>query len=135
MNKTTAQYPEAPGFKGEAETGAQAASCVASKAEQLRKMIQNLLKSQQLTHDECAAALRPPMMNDVDYQNFKRSVRSRGSELKAQGIITDSGKRRTNDSGCSAVVWKIVEHPAIVINPAVANTATASTKQTQTELF
>lgn len=103
-------YPQAPGYKGEAETSQQAAKRVESSAEVIRREMLRLIGESPKTHDECAVELRPIFITEADFQNFKRSVRSRGSELKAAGKIEDSGQRRTNESGSPAVVWRIKQN-------------------------
>jgi hypothetical protein len=108
-------YPQAPGFKGEAETSQQAARSVETKADQMRRGVVKCLQKEDLTHDECAARMRPCGMTDVEFEGFKRSVRSRGSELKAAGKIADTGKRRKNTSGRSAVVWRLIKEPAATV--------------------
>lgn len=101
----TATYPHAPGFKGESETGSQAAAKVASKAAKMRENILDAYKGANMTHDECAELLRPEQMSDVEFETFKRSVRSRCSELKVQGRLEATSERRENASGHAAVVW------------------------------
>lgn len=130
-------YPNSPGFKGRAETGRQAANRVAGHAELQRKQIMEHFKYDEMTHDECAAAMRPTSMNDVEFETFKRGIRSRCSELKEQGKLEATELRRKNASGHPAVVWrKATAKPATVV--AVVTTApatTASTRATQQELL
>lgn len=102
----TATYPHAPGHKGEAETGSQSAAKVASKAAKMRESIVSAYNGASMTHDECAELLRPETMGDVEFETFKRSVRSRCSELKLQGKLEATGERRENASGHNAVVWR-----------------------------
>lgn len=108
MNTPTLNYPSSPGSKGEHETGRQAAAAVRSSAEQTRAHALAAYRGAAMTHDECAALLRPEGMGDVAFETFKRGVRSRSSELKAQGRIEPTERRRCNVSGHSAVVWRAV---------------------------
>ena len=52
-----------------------------------------------LSSDACAATLGYSVL----------SIRPRFSELKALGVIEDSGQRSTNASGKNAVVWRLRE--------------------------
>ena len=94
MNAT---YPEAPGFKEtDTETSREAAAAVDGKAGTLRDKCAGLLKVSELTADEIAFRLGESVL----------SVRPRISELKASGRLAATGKRRKNESGASAVVWR-----------------------------
>ena len=121
-------YPQSPGFKGEAETSSQAATAAKPNADQLRKEVLAALAKESLTADECAARIRPPSMNDVSFQNFKRSVRSRCSELKAQGKVEDSQLRRKNESGSNAVVLRIKKTETKVLVSTQPQTTTTATQ-------
>ena len=105
----TTIYPHAPGYKGEAETGRKSATKVAGKAAKMREAIKDTYRwaVSGLTHDECAGILRPEGMTDVQFEQFKRSVRSRCSELMRQGLIEATNIRRENASGHEAVVWRL----------------------------
>lgn len=87
-------YPESPGYKvpGPSE---QAARSVAS-AETLRAQCLECLRHRSLTADEVASALGESIL----------SCRPRLSELRAKGLIRDTGTRRANRSGKSATVWR-----------------------------
>lgn len=87
-------YPDLPGFKA-TDTSAQAAIAVATKATVLRDECMVLLAAVDLTADECAERLCKSVL----------SVRPRFAELKAMGLIFDSGVRRHNLSGHAAIVW------------------------------
>lgn len=102
-------YPHVPGYKGEAETSRQSAVAVTTAAKALQVNALAAYRGAAMTHDECAELLRPDTMGDVEFETFKRSVRSRSSELKAQGRIEATARRRCNVSGHSAVVWRAVE--------------------------
>lgn len=101
-------YPTSPGYKGEAETGRRSAAAVTGKAAKMREAVVEAYSRSiaGLTHDECADRLRPDDMGDVEFETFKRSVRSRCSELKAQGKIVQTSERRENASHHMAVVWR-----------------------------
>jgi predicted transcriptional regulator len=64
-------------------------------AELLREQCLNLLQANDYTADEIADMLRKSIL----------SVRPRVSELNSRGLIWDSGRRRKNQSGNSAIVW------------------------------
>jgi predicted ArsR family transcriptional regulator len=87
-------YPEAPGSKTEGPS-AQAAAAVDSEARRLRQLCFTAVQQRDMTADECAAILGQSIL----------SIRPRFSELKAQGLIRDSGVRHKNQSGHSATVW------------------------------
>lgn len=99
MNLDLFTYPTSPGFKAR-ETSRAAAEANAPRAPRLRQLCLDALRlTDGLTADECAERLR------VD----KLSIRPRFSELAAVGKITDTGTRRQNGSGKSAIVWRIVQ--------------------------
>jgi hypothetical protein len=87
-------YPQAAGHKGR-DTGRAAAEGMSARAPRLRKMCLDEL-SEPLTADQCAVRL------GID----KLSIRPRFSELAATGAIIDTGERRQNASGKSAIVWR-----------------------------
>lgn len=98
-----ARYPEAPGFKGSAETGREAAEAITPKCGPLQRLSLAEIRSAGLygrTADETAEAL------GMD----RWSIQPRLSELRAKGLIADSGLRRTNATGRRAVVWVTPEH-------------------------
>jgi hypothetical protein len=72
-----------------------AAQPAPQEAEVLREQCLNLLQAADYTADEIAAMLRKSIL----------SVRPRVSELATKMRIWDSGKRRKNGSGHSAIVW------------------------------
>jgi predicted ArsR family transcriptional regulator len=96
-----ASAPETSGEAGRSFGGA--------RARTLRANVLLLLKNSQmieqdgadcgqgLTADECAKALHESVL----------AVRPRLSELHTDGFIEDSGQRRPNLSGHSAVVWRL----------------------------
>lgn len=100
-----APYPASPGYTN-ASTSRAAAARVAPRAGTLRAEClaayrQDVLTSARmkqpagLTADECAGAVGRSVL----------SVRPRIAELAEMGWLVDSGRRHTNDSGASAIVW------------------------------
>ena len=89
-------YPQTPGYR-RTDTSKAAAEDIAPKAETLRQMCIRELFHRGLTADECADIL------GVD----KLAIRPRFSELLKMERITDSGIRRQNASGKSAIVWRL----------------------------
>jgi predicted ArsR family transcriptional regulator len=91
-------YPYAPGFKTEQpETSNQAATAVRSRAETLRELVREKFRLGSATADEIAAKLNESVI----------TIRPRVSELHKQGVLKDTGFRRKNESGHSAVVWQL----------------------------
>jgi len=94
-------YPDGPGFKARG-TSASAAEEMAETAPVLRARALRILESSMgLTADEVAGRMGASIL----------SVRPRISELTRLGKVRDSGERRRNASGKSAIVWAAV-HPA-----------------------
>lgn len=95
-------YPDEAGSKGSAETGPEAAASI--DCGRLQRMVLRTIRRAKRagrTAEECAIALRVPRV----------SAQPRCSELKAKGLVVDSGKRRTNrSSGKRAVVWIAKEY-------------------------
>lgn len=90
-------YPQTPGFK-QRETAVEAAESIRPSIGRLQGYCLNALDALgPLTADECAERLQ------ID----KLSIRPRFSELAARGKITDTGERRRNSSGKSAIVWRV----------------------------
>jgi predicted Rossmann fold nucleotide-binding protein DprA/Smf involved in DNA uptake len=87
-------YPKTPGFKERGGASEEAAASV-SNPHALRHNVYALIKREPLTADEVARRLGKPIL----------SIRPRLSELRAEGKIEATGKRRRNDSGKSAAVW------------------------------
>jgi hypothetical protein len=98
-------YPESPGYKGTAETSRNSAIQVKSAADIIRARVLSEFRGKKMSADECAQKLRPANMSDVAFETFKRSVRSRVSELKADGRLFQTKQRSENSSGHRAVVW------------------------------
>lgn len=90
-----ARYPARPGCRPTApETSEAAATSIRTSADTLRAAC---LRERSYTADEVAKKLGESVL----------SIRPRFSELKALARIVDSGIRRINSSGKSAVVWRL----------------------------
>lgn len=89
-------YPRSPGSK-RTDTSRSAARSVAGSAQAMQARVLDLLRLQDMTTDEAAAELGASVL----------AIRPRFSELRAIGKIIDSGKRRRNESGRSAIVWRL----------------------------
>lgn len=90
-------YPQTPGFKT-GGTSAQVAIAVADDAATLRALCLEVITLRgDMTTDEAAAILGRSVL----------SVRPRFSELLKMGKIFESGERRKNASGHSAMVWTV----------------------------
>ncbi len=93
-------YPDAAGFQN-VDTSIQAASDITKtkRAAYLQgKVIGCLMLYGNMTTEEIATMCKEPYA----------SIQPRTSELKAKGLIEDSGARKKNASGKSAVVWRFV---------------------------
>ena len=91
------KYPEHPGFK-KTDTSEDAADKMVSKAATMRGQIMEMLE------DETWAGVAA----DEAAENFGFivvSCRPRFSELKALGVIVDSGRRRESAYGAKQIVW------------------------------
>lgn len=92
-------YPDAPGVrKGAPSTSQEAATALAPQLGRLQKLTLAAIQDaglNGLTADELAARL----------EMERWTVQPRTSELKAKGLIADSGNRRKNVTGKRAVVW------------------------------
>lgn len=90
-------YPDTPGYKAR-ETSRLAAEAMKPTAPLVRDRILNLLTpALAVTADEAADLLHLPIL----------TVRPRFSELAADGKVRDTGRRRKNESGKSAIVWQL----------------------------
>lgn len=95
------RYPDAPGHRG-VDTSVAAAEKLADVAGPMRRMVYRAVHEAGavgLTTDEIAAALHMP----------RYSVQPRTTELKHARRIFDSGRRRSNVSGCKAIVWVVAD--------------------------
>jgi predicted ArsR family transcriptional regulator len=90
-----ATYPDMPGYKALGPSQ-EAAQSMADDAATLRHRVWASLRMKPRTADECAEYLGESIL----------SIRPRFSELRASGLIADSGLRRPNSSGRSATVWR-----------------------------
>ena len=90
-------YPDVAGFK-KGETSKEAARTIEPTAKILREKVLEVLKRGAKTADEVAEVLGVQIW----------SCRPRLSELLARKQIKDSGVRRKNQSGKSAVVWELL---------------------------
>lgn len=89
-------YPAVPGWKGR-DTSREAAERVPAKVLQA-KVLAEFRPGCWFTADEVAERLNLSVL----------SVRPRVCELSALGKLRDSGERRKNPSGRSAIVWQAV---------------------------
>lgn len=82
-----------------ADTSQAAAEAMTAEAPRLRELvlaqIREAGRARGLTADECASRLRRSVL----------AIRPRVSELAQAGLIRDSGSRRGNASGRTAIVW------------------------------
>lgn len=97
MDNQAEIYPNSPGHRG-VDTSIEAAGAIARKLGRL----------QTLTHKAiCSAgyngATSHELCERLDMANT--SIQPRISELRRMGRIKDSGQRRRNASGVSAIVW------------------------------
>ena len=90
-------YPNVPGARRN-ECSREAAEAMNGRAERLRDAALSLLKDTALTADEIAALLKETVL----------ATRPRITELKAMGLIYNTGKKRKNISGVNASVWRAV---------------------------
>jgi predicted ArsR family transcriptional regulator len=91
------RYPNAPGYR-QTDTSKAAADSMKPTSNLLqRKVLSLLTPALCLTADEAA-----DLMGED-----KLSIRPRFTELKALGKIEDTGLRRRNESGRSAIVWRL----------------------------
>lgn len=92
-----ASYP-LPGAAAGRETSIAAADAIAERAPTLRELTLRAIQASEggLTADEAADALGMSIL----------SIRPRVTELARRGLVEDSGERRRNQSGKSAIVWR-----------------------------
>ena len=103
------RYPHAPGAQN-TDTSRAAAASIAPTAATLRDRVLDLYqRSRGLTADEAAGKLGLSIL----------SIRPRVTELARLGKLRDSGDRRKNGSGRSAVVWVPI-YPAALAGQRVA---------------
>ena len=93
-------YPTRPGTKTQRRTSVEAAKAVSGRAATLREAVRAVLARHPagMTADEVAEFIGETVL----------AVRPRVSELSNSGHILDTGMRRKNASGRSAVVWRLI---------------------------
>ena len=89
-------FPESPGWKGEAETGRDGACYYAPQGKGRRAQVLDGLG------DGCSTAEEIAERIDLHWY----LVRPRLSELKAMGLVTDSGGRGTGALGGKVISWR-----------------------------
>ncbi len=95
-------YPNEAGHRG-IDTSIEGAQHIAGDLPYLQKLVRAVVadaKDRGVTCDEIAEAL--------GWNRFR--VRPRTSELRAAHRIEDSGQRRKNDTGVSAIVWVLPKY-------------------------
>lgn len=90
------KYPNRPGWKAQ-ETSKQAAREMVDQCKGLQLACVVALREENYTADEIAERLNESIL----------AIRPRLSELLRKGKIEDSGLRRQNESGKSAIVWRL----------------------------
>jgi hypothetical protein len=91
------RYPNAPS-QGRTDTSAAAAQAIRPASAAIQLKVYDVIRAagrSGLTADEVAASLRLDRV----------TVRPRTTELRHSGKIHDSGLRRRNENGKSAIVW------------------------------
>ena len=90
-------YPNEPGWKqGSIETSRQAAKAFAPKARPIRARALEVIERGPATAEQVAEEISVHWM----------VTRARCSELRAQGLIEDSGRRGAGALGGKVVVWR-----------------------------
>jgi hypothetical protein len=89
-------YPNTPGFKGDLDTGRDAAKSFAPKAIPIRARVLAVIERRNASAEEVADEI------GVHWQ----ISRARCSELRAMGLIDDSGARGKGALGGKSVVWR-----------------------------
>lgn len=89
-------YPNSPGWKARA-TSKRAASAARGRKTEVQNRILVLLRARPMTADEIAEHLGESILY----------IRPRVTELSMLDRIEDSGERRKNISGQSAIVWRV----------------------------
>lgn len=97
MDNQKGKYPNSPGHRG-VDTSVRAAAAIAPKLGRLQSQTLQAVRSASsngvTAHELC---------DRLDMPNT--SIQPRLSELRRMGRISDSGRRRRNTSGVSAIVW------------------------------
>lgn len=100
--KPAPAYPDAAGHRG-VETSVAAADAIAPHLGRLQQLTLATIAEaarQGCTANELAERTRLP----------REAVQPRTSELRRMGKIVDSGQRRPNPNGKSAIVWTLPEY-------------------------
>lgn len=90
-------YPHEPGHRG-IDTSIEAAEAIEISAGRLQRLALRAIRAagtRGMTTNELVAAVRVS----------RDSIQPRTSELREMGFIRDSGARRRNSNGKSAIVW------------------------------
>ena len=98
----SARYPDVAGHR-DVDTSIAAAADMNKRLGRLQQLALTTIQAagaMGLTADELAAEL----------EVSRWTIQPRTSELRRKGKIADSGQRRRNESGKSAIVWVAVEH-------------------------
>lgn len=90
----TERYPFTPGAKA-GGTSQDAADAMVGRSNVLRWRVLGILEIAAHTADEVAAIMGESIL----------AIRPRVSELRRMGLIEDTGFRRANASGHTAIVW------------------------------
>lgn len=91
------RYPDVPGHR-DTDTSRAAADSMRESATTLRGRCLAVLRVEPLTADEAAAKLGVSIL----------AIRPRCTELARMGLVRDTGRRRMNESGRSAIVWEVM---------------------------
>ena len=100
MNAHSSVYPDVPGHRG-TDTSIAAATAIAPVSARIQRMVLLAIAevgSRGLTAEELATRLSME----------RTTVQPRTTELRRRGLIDDSGQRRRNRNGKSAIVWTAV---------------------------
>ena len=97
MDNQEGTYPHSPGHRG-VDTSIEAAGSIARKLGRLQAITHKAIS---LTGHRGATSHE--LCDRLDIANT--SIQPRISELRRMGRIKDSGQRRRNASGVSAIVW------------------------------
>ncbi len=92
------RYPETPGWKGQAETGREAALAYAAEAKGRRRQVLNALI-------DYGPATAEQLSEKIGLHWYL--IRPRLSELKSLGYVADSGERGRGALGGRVVSWRV----------------------------
>lgn len=96
-------FAESPVAAGKTDTSREAAEAIQSSAATLRARVLAEIRRMAAyggTATEIAGRTKMTLLN----------MRPRATELRDQGLIADSGKRRKNRNGKNEIVWVLPEH-------------------------